>query len=255
MRWRSFWGASDGLLVGVSAAALWQRRCDWPSVRLQGGREAVIVTILCDSADKYMSERFWQEGTVMLKLSYADYEALRAHGEETYPHECCGVLLGKSEAGRQSRAGRSCGPGNTRTDSAHNRYNIAPEELIRIQRQARKLGLDIVGFYHSHPDHPAQWSTTDFAEAHWVGCSYVITSVEQGKAEVTNSFLLTGTGEDDKKFIDEAVEIEMARQQRSESAGEQSMKIHIPTPLRTYTGGKETVNVPGTTVGERAGSS
>jgi hypothetical protein len=53
------------------------------------------------------------------------------------------------------------------------------------------------------------WSSTDFAEAHWVGCSYVITAVEQGTAKVTNSFLLTGTGEDDKQFIDEPVEIEM----------------------------------------------
>jgi proteasome lid subunit RPN8/RPN11 len=97
--------------------------------------------------------------------------------------------------------------GNTRTDRAHDRYNIAPEELIRVQRQARGLGLDIVGFYHSHPDHPAQWSKTDFDEAHWVGCSYVITSVESGKAAITNSFLLTGTDEENKQFIDEPVEI------------------------------------------------
>ena len=53
------------------------------------------------------------------------------------------------------------------------------------------------------------WSSTDFAEAHWVGCSYVITAVAQGKAAVSNSFLLTGTGEEDKQFIDEAIEIEM----------------------------------------------
>ncbi len=97
--------------------------------------------------------------------------------------------------------------GNTRTDSAHNRYHIAPQELVRIQRQARGLGLDIVGFYHSHPDHPAQWSKTDFAEAHWMGCSYVITSVEQGKAVMTNSFLLTGTSEENKAFVDEVVEV------------------------------------------------
>jgi proteasome lid subunit RPN8/RPN11 len=99
--------------------------------------------------------------------------------------------------------------GNTRTDRAHDRYNIAPEELIRVQRQARGLGLDIVGFYHSHPDHPAQWSQTDFAEAHWVGCSYIITEIAGGKAAITNSFLLTGTGENDKQFNDEPVEIEM----------------------------------------------
>jgi proteasome lid subunit RPN8/RPN11 len=145
----------------------------------------------------------------MLRIDFANYEALRAHGEETYPHECCGVLLGKSEnGGNHVRA--LVRAGNTRTDSAHNRYNIAPGELIKIQRQARQQGLDIVGFYHSHPDHPAQWSTTDFAEAHWLGCSYVITAVEKGTAKVTNSFLLTGTEEDNKQFNDEEIEILMA---------------------------------------------
>ena len=152
----------------------------------------------------------------MLRIDYADYEALRAHGEETYPYECCGVLLGKNipaeSAGLQAinHVSQIVRAGNTRTDSAHNRYNIAPQELVRIQRQARGLGLDIVGFYHSHPDHPAQWSATDFAEAHWIGCSYVITSVEKGKAAITNSFLLTGTDEDTKKFEDQSIEIEIA---------------------------------------------
>ena len=144
----------------------------------------------------------------MLKLSYADYEALRAHGQEIYPHECCGILLGNaSPDGNQVR--KIVRAGNTRTDSAHNRYNIAPEELIKVQRQARGLGFDIVGFYHSHPDCPAEWSKTDFDEAHWVGCSYIITRVDKGKATITNSFLLTGTSEEDKQFIDEPIEIEV----------------------------------------------
>jgi proteasome lid subunit RPN8/RPN11 len=144
----------------------------------------------------------------MLKLSYADYEALRAHGQETYPHECCGILLGNaSPDGNQVR--KIVRAGNTRTDSAHNRYNIAPEELIKVQRQARGLGFDIVGFYHSHPDCPAEWSKTDFDEAHWVGCSYIITRVDNGKASITNSFLLAGTSEEDKQFIDEPIEIEV----------------------------------------------
>ena len=144
----------------------------------------------------------------MLKLSYTDYEALRAHGEETFPHECCGALLGQAtpEGNHVRQIVRA---GNTRTDRAHDRYNIAPEELIKIQRQARGLGYDIVGFYHSHPDHPAQWSQTDFAEAHWVGCSYIITEIASGKAAITNSFLLTGTSEEDKQFIDEPIEIEV----------------------------------------------
>jgi proteasome lid subunit RPN8/RPN11 len=97
--------------------------------------------------------------------------------------------------------------GNTRLDSPHNRYHIDPRELIRIQREGRGRGEDIVGFYHSHPDHPAQWSATDLAEAHWFGCSYVITSVEKGKAAVTNSFELTGSDEGEKKFADEKIEV------------------------------------------------
>lgn len=144
----------------------------------------------------------------MIRISQEDYATMRAHGEETYPHECCGVLLGKNEPGVGNRVSLIVRAGNTRTDSAHNRYNIAPQELVRIQRQARGLGFDIVGFYHSHPDHPAQWSHTDFAEAHWMGCSYVITSVAHGKAITTNSFLLTGTSEENKAFHHEQVEVE-----------------------------------------------
>ena len=95
--------------------------------------------------------------------------------------------------------------GNTRTDSAHNRYQIAPIELVKIQREATRQGLDIAGFYHSHTDHPAQWSATDFAEAHWIGCSYVITEIVHGKAQTTNSFLLAGTTEEDKRFEPETI--------------------------------------------------
>lgn len=142
----------------------------------------------------------------MLKISGTLYEQLRRHGEETYPHECCGVLLGKAlESGNEVE--EAIRAGNTRTDSAHNRYHIAPQELIRIQRQARDRDLDIVGFYHSHPDHPAQWSSTDFNEAHWIGCSYIITSVDAGVAVHTNSFFLSGTGEEDKRFDDEVIEV------------------------------------------------
>ncbi len=140
----------------------------------------------------------------MLRISRPVYDAIRAHGEETYPHECCGALLGRvTENGWLIEA--SVKAGNTRTDSAHNRYQIAPVELVKIEREARKQGLSIGGFYHSHPDHPAQWSPTDFAEAHWLGCSYVITAVAQGKAAATNSFFLAGTTEEDKHFEHEDI--------------------------------------------------
>jgi proteasome lid subunit RPN8/RPN11 len=142
----------------------------------------------------------------MLKLPQSAYSALRLHGEETYPHECCGVLLGSMNGdGRVVSSVVRCG--NTRTDSPQNRYHIDPRELVKIQREGRDRGEDIVGFYHSHPDHPAQWSKTDLAEAHWIGCSYVITSVEKGRAARTNSFELAGNEENDKRFIDEQVEV------------------------------------------------
>ena len=154
----------------------------------------------------------------MLKLTEQIYDAIRRHGEETYPHECCGVLLGGSRIDESgdgiNDVEDAVRAGNTRTDSAHNRYSIAPQELIRIQREARQRSLDIVGFYHSHPDHPAKWSKTDFAEAHWIGCSYVITSVREGVAAETNSFLLTGTTEENKAFVDEPVEVGVLEAER-----------------------------------------
>jgi proteasome lid subunit RPN8/RPN11 len=143
----------------------------------------------------------------MLKIKSSDYQTLRKHGEETYPHECCGVFLGQIEDDGTRTVTSIARAGNTRTDSAHNRYNIDPKDLIRIQREGRDRGEDIIGFYHSHPDHPAQWSSTDLAEAHWFGCSYVITSVEKGKAVLTNSFELTGSDETDKKLVDEKVAV------------------------------------------------
>ena len=143
----------------------------------------------------------------MLTLSQSAYVSLRHHGEETYPHECCGVLLGSFDDNGSKTVARIARCGNTRQDSPHNRYNIDPRDLIRIQREGRERGEDIVGFYHSHPDHPAQWSPTDLAEAHWFGCSYVITSVDEGVAMITNSFELVGSGEVDKKFVDEKTEV------------------------------------------------
>src|SRR5204863_9890521 len=142
----------------------------------------------------------------MLKMFKLHYDSIRQHGEETYPHECCGVLVGQIDGGARvvtsiARAG------NTRLDSLHNRYNIDPKDLIRIQREGRERGEDIIGFYHSHPDHPARWSQTDLAEAHWIGCSYVITSVDHGQAKITNSFLLAGDTEENNRFEDEAVNV------------------------------------------------
>lgn len=143
----------------------------------------------------------------VLRLPRAVYDDLRTHGEETWPQECCGALLGRSmpDGWQVDSLMRTV---NARTDSAHNRYQIAAAELVSIVRQACSQGLEIAGFYHSHPGHPAQPSSTDLDEAHWLGCSYVITEVAKGKAALTSAFLLVGTTEEDKHFEPQTIKIE-----------------------------------------------
>lgn len=143
----------------------------------------------------------------MLKIRHKEYEALRQHGEETYPHECCGILLGQLGEDGVRTVTSVARAGNTRSDSPHNRYNIDPKDYIRAQREGRERGEEVIGFYHSHPDHPAQWSQTDLADAHYLAYSYVITSVEKGKAVLTNSFELVGSSEDDKQLVNEKIEL------------------------------------------------
>lgn len=142
-----------------------------------------------------------------LRIGKSQWEQLRRHGEESYPHECCGVLLGQIDGDGVKNVQATVRCENQRSDSLHNRYLIDPRELVRIQREARGRAQDIIGFYHSHPDHPARWSPTDLAEAHWIGCSYVITSVMNGDAAETNSFNLGGEY-DSKRFEDEEIRVE-----------------------------------------------
>lgn len=140
-----------------------------------------------------------------LRIQQTHLEQLQRHGVESYPRECCGVLVGEFDpaAGRTVHAVLQCG--NT-SASPEKRYCIDPAELSRIQREARTAGHAIVGFYHSHPDRPARWSNTDLEEAHWSGCAYVITCVEAGQAMATNCFVLVGAAEF-KHFEDEPIEV------------------------------------------------
>ena len=142
----------------------------------------------------------------LLRLPRALLDRVCFHAEQQYPRECCGVLLGTPNADGWTvvdvvRAGNSV------LDSPKNRYAIAPLEFVKIMSEARSRNLEVAGFYHSHPDHPAMWSQTDLTEAHWIGCSYLITEVSQGRAAATNSFRLAGTSEEDKKFIPETLEL------------------------------------------------
>jgi proteasome lid subunit RPN8/RPN11 len=143
----------------------------------------------------------------VLLLNRAVYAEVCAHAEQSYPDECCGVLLGHPipQGWRVVAAVRAA---NARVDAPRSRYEIAPAELVRIERKARGLNLEIAGFYHSHPDHPAHWSPADLAEAHWLGCYYLISTVDQGKATVTSSFLLAGATEEDKRFEPQLIQID-----------------------------------------------
>ena len=91
--------------------------------------------------------------------------------------------------------------------AGYNRYQISPAELVKIERESRKQGLSIAGFYPSHPDHPAQWSQTDLDEAHWLGCSYLIAAVAKGNAAATNSFRLAGDTEEDKRLEPNSIDV------------------------------------------------
>ena len=141
-----------------------------------------------------------------LRLPRSVYQALRAHGEEAYPEECCGALLGRAVGEGWEIVG-ALRAENSSTAPARSHYEIAAAELVGIAREARRQGLEIGGFYHSHPDGRAQWSATDLAEAHWIGASYVITEVVRGQAVETRSFRLAGTTEEDKRFEAETIEL------------------------------------------------
>ena len=144
-----------------------------------------------------------------LRLPQSVYRELRAHGEEAFPDECCGALLGQHIAGGW-QVESLVRAANIRAESRRDRYEIAPAELVKIAREARSRGLEIAGFYHSHPGQPARWSAMDLEEAHWLGCVYVITEVAKGKAAGTNAFLLAGTAEEDKHFVPQTIQVDEA---------------------------------------------
>ena len=111
-------------------------------------------------------------------------QGIRRHGAETFPFECCGALLGRDS---ESREVLGLFPlVNRRDDSPHNRFAVTAEDVRDAEKAARERGLDVIGWYHSHPDHPARPSEFDRQHA-WPWYSYVIVSVMGGApAEMTS---------------------------------------------------------------------
>ena len=124
-----------------------------------------------------------------LQLTAQHDQAIRAHGAEDYPHECCGFLVGRAD-GETVSVTRTVPAANLRDDSLRNRFEIDPGDLVKTDRAARADGLGVVGFYHSHPDAPARPSAFDREHA-WPGYCYVIVSVQAGQPREMRSWRLT----------------------------------------------------------------
>lgn len=114
-------------------------------------------------------------------ITGAQREAIAAHGEETFPHECCGLLLGSADG--EERTVVELKPlANANNERPRDRFLITPEDYMQGEKYARSRNLDIVGFYHSHPNSPARPSQFDLEHA-WPWYSYIIVSVRDGKAQ------------------------------------------------------------------------
>jgi proteasome lid subunit RPN8/RPN11 len=149
-----------------------------------------------------------------LKLSAAHAEQIRGHLARAYPEEGCGVLLGR-DAGETREVKRVIPIDNRRADSRANRYLIAPEQLLEAERAARREGLEVIGFFHSHPDHPARPSAFDLEHA-WPYYSYLIASVKRGTPGESRSFRLVA---DRSRFEPEALELAADATSARTSAG------------------------------------
>ncbi|MEA2605192.1 MAG: hypothetical protein QOF89_6184 [Acidobacteriota bacterium] len=138
-----------------------------------------------------------------LEITPSHLQAVKEHAAASYPEECCGFLIGRFNAGTELTAVVQVRPvSNERQESRHNRYLISPETVLAANKEARAAGLDIAGYYHSHPDHPARPSEFDRDHA-WPGLSYVIVSVEGGKVADTRSWRLS---DDRERFEEEVIE-------------------------------------------------
>ncbi len=125
-----------------------------------------------------------------MKIHRSAIEAIEAHGAEGYPDEICGIMLGAQADHVVTEVRRAR---NIIVERSQDRYEIDPRDHIRIQREADATGLDIVGYYHSHPDHPAQASRFDTERA-WSGYVYVIVSIQGGKPVDANAFVAEQDG-------------------------------------------------------------
>jgi proteasome lid subunit RPN8/RPN11 len=174
------------------------------------------------------AKRESHEANMTLRLANEQIEAIHGHAEGDYPAECCGILLGRAD-GDLKQVTEVAALANLRHDPARaqellplddpgreterNRFLIDPKEQLRAEKDARARGLDVIGYYHSHPDHPARPSVYDRDHA-WPWYSYVIVAVEAGKARDTASWVLR---DDRSAFEPESMECGETRHREAAS--------------------------------------
>ncbi|MDR0871536.1 MAG: M67 family metallopeptidase [Planctomycetaceae bacterium] len=146
----------------------------------------------------------------MITLTAEQLERIQKHAESTYPDECCGAILGtfspNTNGAVEEAADRTAADilpiDNRRNDGeAYHRFLITPKDFIFCEKEARKQKLDLIGFYHSHPDHPSKPSQYDLERAFPV-YSYVIVSVQNGKYDIITSWIMQN---DRSQFIEEKI--------------------------------------------------
>ena len=128
-----------------------------------------------------------------LTISAGVDAAIRAHGRETYPHECCGALVGRDGIVTDVLA-----LPNTTEEGPRRRFLVRPSDYREAERRASELGAELAGFYHSHPDHPARPSQYDLDHA-WPTFAYIIVSVAAGTDEDMTVWFL----KDDRSSFEE----------------------------------------------------
>jgi proteasome lid subunit RPN8/RPN11 len=137
-------------------------------------------------------------GGTVIRLRAEALEAIRAHAREGYPEEACGALLGPPGRDGERRIARPTRLPNAREHERRRRYLIAPDALRTLEADASRAGLEIVGFYHSHPDHPGEPSRFDLEQA-WPWYTYLIVPVVAHEPGVARAWRLR----DDRSGFDE----------------------------------------------------
>ncbi len=140
---------------------------------------------------------------MMLFLSQEILKRIHQHGEQAYPEEGAGLLLGETKGNEQQVREIVTLTNEREGDARHNRYQLSPQDYLMGEQLADRMGLDVLGVFHSHPDHPNQPSEFDRQWA-WPNFSYLITSVVQGVAVESRSWRLN---EDRASFSEEKVEV------------------------------------------------